>query len=103
MTPIGEGRLLAAGSVGLAVVDLFEPSAPPLATWSDGEVLIATLLDADHFMAATSDGWVWVGRLDDLSVGASLEVPAFVGGDVLDPQRLFAADADVLRWIGCAG
>jgi len=36
-------------------------------------------------------------------VGASLEVPAFVGGDVLDPQRLFAADADVLRWIGCAG
>jgi hypothetical protein len=103
VTPIGEGRLLAAGSVGLAVVDLFEPSAPPLATWSDGEVLIATLLDADHFMAATSDGWVWVGRLDDLSVGASLEVPAFGGGDVLDPQRLFAADADVLRWIGCAG
>jgi len=103
VTPVGDGRLFAAGPVGLAVVDLFEPSAPPLATWSDSEVRIAALLDADHFMAATGDGWVWVGRLDDLSVGASLEIPAFGGGDVLDPQLLFTTDADVLRLIGCAG
>ena len=107
--PLGDGRVLAAGGGGLALLD---PSAESLedrvlavTEVSEGALVSVVALDEEHFAAATEDGTILLGTIDDLTVRASIE-SAGISALALVPggwQLASAGEDGVLRLHGCEG
>ena len=108
-TPVGDGRVLAAGGGGLALLD-------PSGETNDDRVIAVTpvpdvafvsvvALDEDHFAAATEDGTILLGTIDDLTVRSSIESSG-ISALALVPggwQLASAGEDGVLRLHGCEG
>jgi WD40 repeat protein len=106
-TSLGDGRVLAAGGGALALLN-------PTADTTDGEILAVTpvpdvsfvsvvALDETHFAAATGEGTILLGTIDDLTVRASIE-SSEISGLALVPggwQLASAGEDGVLRLHGC--
>jgi hypothetical protein len=103
---LGDGRVLAGGLGGLAVVEPGADDAVHAVNLADGRGFISVVaLDSEHFVAATTDGAVVVGTIDDLTIRTELAAPATsvlvaVPGGL---QFATAGDDGMLRLFSCEG
>jgi WD40 repeat protein len=108
-TSLGDGRVLAAGGGGLALLN-------PAADTTEDEIIAVTpvpnvsfvsvvALDESHFAAATGEGTILLGTIDDLTIRASIE-SSEISALALVPggwQLASAGEDGVLRLHGCEG
>lgn len=103
-----DGTVLVAGTGFLALLDPAEvdPLEQALVVLDSGENWISvTLLDDEHFAAATEGGRIAVGTIADLSIRGSLDGPALSGFEAVpgDWQLASAGEDGILRLLGCEG
>ena len=106
--PLGDGFVLAGGDDVLALIDwMAEPGAQVRAqvVVAGGGIVSVHALDDEHFAAATADGRVLLGTIDDLAITAELAVGAIAGLSVVPGgwQLVITGDDGVLRLLGCEG
>ena len=106
--PVGQGRVLAVGGGGMA---LLQPEADSeegiLAVREMPDVTFVSVLalDEEHFAAATEQGDILLGTIDDLTVRASMESSS-ISSLALVPggwQLASSGEDGALRLHGCEG
>ena len=108
-TSLGDGRVLAAGGGALALLnpagETPDEKILEIAPVEGAAFVSVVALDEDHFAAATGEGSILLGTIDDLTVRASIETSQVAAlGLVPGGWQLATAGEDgVLRLHGCEG
>ena len=108
-TFLEDGRVLAAGGGGLALMapsaETVEEQTVAVTEVPDVAFVSVIALDEEHFAAATEEGVILLGTIDDLTVRATIESASISAmGMVPGGWQLASAGEDgVLRLHGCEG